>query len=178
MSLSDAEIYLEQGIKCAQKGDYNQAISYYNKAIETDSSNPYSYYNKALAYLRTGCKNEAATFFQYFIQQINKPGLKEISRIGFALKVITDVRGVDSNVLNQLKQFQIRYRTGFYNTPGGFDTTDIKEYIICIFQVAFLGTTEAKTALISVKNDRTYADISVAVDEAIELAAKNLEELL
>ena len=48
------EKYNNLGVKEYQKGNYDKAISYFNKAIELDPNNAVVYHNRGLVYFKTG----------------------------------------------------------------------------------------------------------------------------
>ncbi|MGB6296505.1 MAG: tetratricopeptide repeat protein [Rivularia sp. (in: cyanobacteria)] len=49
LNLQDAAIYLNQGIKLLEQGDYQEAIAYFTKAIENNPKLVAAYYNRAIA---------------------------------------------------------------------------------------------------------------------------------
>ena len=46
----DAKFYIDRGIAYREKGQYDQAISDYTKALEIDPKSGGAYYNRATAY--------------------------------------------------------------------------------------------------------------------------------
>lgn len=64
----DAEHYNELGITYTKKGSYEQAISYFKKAIESDSSLTNAYYNLGSVYKHTGNKDKALKAFQLLLR--------------------------------------------------------------------------------------------------------------
>ena len=50
----DAKFYIDRGIAYGEKGQYDQAIADFNKALEIDSKSASAYYNRGIAYLNKG----------------------------------------------------------------------------------------------------------------------------
>ena len=46
----DAKFYIDRGIAYREKGQYDQAISDYTKALEIDPKSAGAYYNRAIVY--------------------------------------------------------------------------------------------------------------------------------
>jgi len=46
----DAKFYIDRGITYGEKGQYDQAIDDFNKALEIDPKSAGAYYNRAIAY--------------------------------------------------------------------------------------------------------------------------------
>ena len=55
----NAEAYNNRGVAYAAKGQYDQAISDYNKALEMNPRFAKAYYNRGLAYWRKGQPDQA-----------------------------------------------------------------------------------------------------------------------
>lgn len=60
--------YNNLGITYTKKGNYEQAISYFKKAIETDSSLTNAYYNLGSVYKHIGNKDKALKAFQLLLR--------------------------------------------------------------------------------------------------------------
>lgn len=75
----DAVSYNDTGISYTKKGNYEQAISYFKKAIETDSSLTNAYYNLGSVYKYSGNKDKAIKAFQLLLR--NSPGDDEAAFI-------------------------------------------------------------------------------------------------
>ena len=60
----DAKTYTQLGIAHLQKGDFDKAIFYFNKAIELDNNFVKAYENRGELYLRTGNKESAISDIQ------------------------------------------------------------------------------------------------------------------
>jgi HEAT repeat protein len=69
--------------------------------------------------------------------------------------------------INELEHFLRKYKIG-QNEPGGFDTSDMEDYIKCIEEVASIASNDAIRALKKVQADPVYAEISIAVELALE----------
>jgi tetratricopeptide (TPR) repeat protein len=59
----DAKSYIDRGIAYGEKGQYDQAISDYNKALEIDPRSAGAYYNRGLAYAKEGKYGQAISDF-------------------------------------------------------------------------------------------------------------------
>ncbi len=57
--LNEALAYANRGIAYGKKGQYDQAISDYNKALEINPRDALAYNNRGLAYLRNGQYDKA-----------------------------------------------------------------------------------------------------------------------
>jgi len=55
----DAEPYFNRGLACSKKGQYDQAISNFNKALEINPSYALAYRNRGAAYLAKGQYDQA-----------------------------------------------------------------------------------------------------------------------
>jgi len=75
----DAVNYNNLGITYTKKGNYEQAITYFKKAITTDPSLTNSYYNLGSVYKHTGNKDKAINSFQLLLR--NNPGDDEVAYI-------------------------------------------------------------------------------------------------
>lgn len=64
----DAVNFNNLGINYTKKGNYEQAINYFKKAIETDSSLTNAYYNLGSVYKHTGKKDKAIKAFQLLLR--------------------------------------------------------------------------------------------------------------
>jgi len=64
----DAVHYNELGITYTKKGSYEQAITYFKKAIESDSSLTNAYYNLGSVYKHIGNKDKALKAFQLLLR--------------------------------------------------------------------------------------------------------------
>jgi Tfp pilus assembly protein PilF len=62
-SKEDAKTYYQLGITHVQKGDFDQAILYFTKAIESDPKNPKAYNNRGGAYMAKGQYDRAISDF-------------------------------------------------------------------------------------------------------------------
>ena len=59
----DAKFYIDRGIAYAEKGQFDQAISEYNKALEIGPKSAGAYYNRAIAYGGKGQIDQAIDDF-------------------------------------------------------------------------------------------------------------------
>ena len=58
------DAYLHIGIRYSEKGEYNNAIKYFDKVIELDSKNPETYYAKGCCYSKTERFEEAIPMYE------------------------------------------------------------------------------------------------------------------
>jgi len=70
---------------------------------------------------------------------------------------------IETDSITRLRQYLEKYRHGF-NTPGGFDTSDMQDYIKCIEEVGNLKNNEAITSLKEVQAYPCYAEIAITVE--------------
>jgi Flp pilus assembly protein TadD len=56
-----AEAYRNRGITYGERGQYDQAISDFNKAIEINPRDAYAYNNRGTAYMKSGNKEKACS---------------------------------------------------------------------------------------------------------------------
>ncbi len=61
--LNDAGAYNKRGVAYARKGQYDQAISDFNKALEINPRYATAYYNRGVAYARKGQYDQAISDF-------------------------------------------------------------------------------------------------------------------
>jgi len=73
----DAVNYNNMGINYTKKGNYEQAINYFKKAIESDSTLTNAYYNLGSVYKYTGKKDKAMKAFQLLLR--NNPDDDEVA---------------------------------------------------------------------------------------------------
>jgi tetratricopeptide (TPR) repeat protein len=78
-----AQQYIDQGAADIEKGQYEEAISYFNKAIAIVPNVAEAYYNRGLAHFRNGNLNEALSDFSKAIE-INPDDFEAYSQRGFA----------------------------------------------------------------------------------------------
>jgi tetratricopeptide (TPR) repeat protein len=64
----DADFYNKRGFAFYEKGQYDQATSDFNKALEINPRYAGAYYNRGLAYLRKGLYDQAISDFTKAIE--------------------------------------------------------------------------------------------------------------
>jgi superkiller protein 3 len=67
-----AEKYFQQGYAYNNKGDYDKAIEYYNKAIELNPDYAVAYYNLGNVYNNKGDYGKAIEYYNKAIEYYNK----------------------------------------------------------------------------------------------------------
>ena len=70
-------VYNRRGIAHAEKGEHNQAIADFNKAVELDPSSANYYYNRGLAYAEKGEYDKAIADLEICITLSRDPSLTE-----------------------------------------------------------------------------------------------------
>ena len=55
----DAKFYVDRGIAYGEKGEYDQAIADFNRALEVDPKSASAYYNRGIGYWRKGQRDLA-----------------------------------------------------------------------------------------------------------------------
>ncbi len=111
----DAKTYYQMGLIHVKKGDYNQAIYYFNKSIEMDPKRPMTYNNRGGVYNAMGQYDRAISDFTKAIEMDPKIAMFYTNRaIAFCLKEQYDQAILDCN-----KALEIDPRdAGAYNERG------------------------------------------------------------
>jgi tetratricopeptide (TPR) repeat protein len=111
----DAKTYYEMGVNHVQKGDYSQAIYYFNKSIEMDPKNPWAYSNRGAAYAAEGQYDRAISNYTKALEiDPQNAGFYCNRAIAFCLKEQYDQAILDCN-----KALEIDPRNaGAYNERG------------------------------------------------------------
>ncbi|MDB4303731.1 tetratricopeptide repeat protein [Desulfosarcina sp.] len=164
----DAEAYFKEGVSCFKKGNYDQAISHYDRALEIDPQYAEAYFNKAIIYEKRGRNKDAVEAYREFLHYAHG-GTQWIPIIGVAVESIIEIERIKINddSIMRLRRFLEKYKRG-YNTPGGFDKSDMKDYIRCIFEVASLKSEKAIIALKEVEANCCYAEIALTVGSVLK----------
>lgn len=111
----DAKTYYQMGLTHVQKGDYVQAIHYFNKSIEMDPKNPWAYNSRGAAYVAEGQYDRAISNYTKALEIDPKNAAFYCNRaIAFCLKEQYDQAILDCN-----KTLEIDPRNaGAYNERG------------------------------------------------------------
>lgn len=171
----DSEALFEKGVDCSNQNNYEQAITYYKKALTIKPEYPEAYFNIGIAFHKLGRNSEAVEAYKRCFQYVSEACLIDwVPYIGRAVATINDIErnSNDNQLIRRLYAFMEKYRRGS-QTPGGGNYSDVKDCVICIFEVGHLNTEEAITALKDVHRDSCFGDISLAV----ELTLKRLGRL-
>jgi tetratricopeptide (TPR) repeat protein len=111
----DAKTYFQMGLTHIRKGDYDQAIYYFNKSIEMDPKNPWAYSNRGAAYAAEGQYDRAISNYTNALEiDPQNAGFYCNRAIAFCLKEQYDQAILDCN-----KALEIDPRNaGAYNERG------------------------------------------------------------
>ncbi len=164
----DAKKNFAMGVECEEQDDTENALKYYLSAIQKHPQYAEAHFNIGNIYLNLERKKDAANAFKRCIESVDGDLPDWLPYLYRAKKTINEVEPVNAvHAIATLKAFFEKYNTQF-NTPGKSDTSDLKEYVLCIYEVGFTGSDEAEDALMLIESSPCYAEISMAVDLALE----------
>jgi tetratricopeptide (TPR) repeat protein len=109
----DAAFYVTRGNDCANKGQYDEAISDYNKALEINPQYALAYYNRGLAYDSKGQYDQAISDFNKALEINPRNALTYVGRgMAYGKK-----GSYDEAISDYTKVLEInpRYAEAYYN---------------------------------------------------------------
>lgn len=169
---NEAGKLMDKGVEYANQDNWEEALSYYKKALPLKPKYPEAlYYNIGTACNALGRTIEAVQAYENFIRCLEEGLFRWVPYIREAVGVIFANKGKygEEDPVKRLSNYLYKFVLE-YNTPGGGQYPDLKDYICCIFEVEKIGDQLAISALKEVHKSPCGAEIA----RAVQLALKNL----
>jgi tetratricopeptide (TPR) repeat protein len=157
----NADPYINLGTILQEKGQMNDAIKYYEKALELKPKNAVVHYNLGSAYHKTGQLEKAITFYERTIQL--NPSPSAYNNLGSAL---LEKGQIDEGIICYKKALQIdpNYANAYCNMGVAFrEKRQIDEVIISFYKTIRLNPNhaDAYSNLGSILSNKRQLDESI-----------------